>query len=128
MHGDKETNFSKYINIFSDISTEFNQKFQDFQLIQNDLKVLSNPFTAEAEKAPAKLQLDSELKDYFLLSQNVENTWEFWKFVPSNLYHNLCDFSFWMLSMFSSTYVCERMFSHMNKIKSKEKMDCRMKV
>ena len=52
MHDDKETDFSEYVNNLSDISAEFDKKFQDFQLIQNnfqliDLKILSNPFTAD---------------------------------------------------------------------------------
>ena len=80
------------------------------------------------EKVPAKLQpeLCEIKKDHFLLSQNVENTLEFWKLVPSDMHPNLCDFSLWMLSVFF-LHMCVKVFSHMNKIKSKE-MDCRMKV
>ena len=41
--------------------------------------------------------------------------------MSSNLYRNPSDFSLQVLSMFSSIYVCESMFSHMNKIKCKER-------
>ena len=34
----KETDFLDYVSILSDISTEFEKRFQEFQIIQDDLK------------------------------------------------------------------------------------------
>ena len=98
---DKETDFSDCVSILCDISTEFEKRFQGFQIIQDDLKILSNPFTIEVDKAPAQLQLElCELKeDHFLLSQNLDNPLEFWKLVNAesypelnalNVFFNLC--------------------------------------
>ena len=46
---------------------------------------------------------------------------EFWKLVNAESYPELNNFALRMLSMFSSTYVCESGFSLMNRIKSKER-------
>ena len=99
------------------------KRFQDFQVIQDDLKILSNPFTTEVDKAPAQLQLElCELKeDHFLLSQNLDNPLEFWKLVNAESYPELNNFALRMLPMFSSTYVYESSFSLMNQIKSRER-------
>ena len=97
--------------------------FRTSKIIQDDLKILSNPFTIEVDKAPAQLQLElCELKeDHFLLSQNLDNLLEFWKLANTESYPELNNFALRMLSMFSSTYVCESSFSLMNQIKSKER-------
>ena len=61
------------------------------QLMQIVPKILSNSFTAEVEKAPAKLQLEvcKFKEDHFLLLLDVDYTLEFWKLVPSSFYANL---------------------------------------
>ena len=68
VHDDKVTRFSEYVYILNDNSAELDKRFQNFQLIQNNQKILSNPFTAEVKKEPAKLELERfELKLLFIL-------------------------------------------------------------
>ena len=75
VHDDKVTRFSEYVYILNDNSAELDKRFQNFQLIQNNQKILSNPFTAEVEKEPAKLELERfELKLPFILGDYFVHT------------------------------------------------------
>lgn len=56
--------------------------------------------------------------DQFFLSRK-ENGIEFFKLLPKDKYPNLRNFGLQIISMFGSTYICEKGFSDMKYIKSK---------
>lgn len=112
----------KYASVITSLVTEFNQRFQDFSVIEKQIKLFSTPFLVEAEEVEESLQLeliemqcdDSLKSQHQLLSlpdsyQSLDHA----KFPLMRRHAKR------MMSLFGSTYICEQTFSLLNQNKSR---------
>uniref|UniRef100_A0A096M3P2 HAT C-terminal dimerisation domain-containing protein n=1 Tax=Poecilia formosa TaxID=48698 RepID=A0A096M3P2_POEFO len=112
----------KYVSVIASLVTEFNQRFQDFSVVEKQIKLFSTPFLVDAEEVEESLQLeliemqcdDSLKSQHQLLSlpefyQSLDNA----KFPLMRLHAKR------MMSLFGSTYICEQTFSQLNQNKSR---------
>lgn len=112
----------KYKEVISSLSDEFIRRFQDFKKVEHLFNILSSPFSADINVAPADIQLelidvqaDFELKDKFT-SQSLS---EFYSSLSAAKYPNFRIFAAKLFSIFGSTYICEQTFSCLKINKSK---------
>lgn len=117
----------KYVSVITSLMTEFSPRFQDFSIIEKEIKLFSTPFLMDAEEVEESLQLeliemqcDNSLKNqHQLLSlpdfyQSLEKT----KFPLMRRHAKR------MMSLFGSSYICEQTFSlsTLNKSRLRTKM------
>lgn len=95
---------------------EFQQRFQDFKVIDQDLDVFSMPFNVDCESVKPELQLElielqcnTELKQLFF---NLTKT-EFYKALPKSTFPHLKNHALKITAMFASSFICEQVFSTM---------------
>ncbi|XP_014460030.1 general transcription factor II-I repeat domain-containing protein 2-like [Alligator mississippiensis] len=116
-----DQNLEKYMSSLLNLHAELSRQFEDFQMIENDLSLVSSPFTFDVDNAPSELQLELiDLQCDALLVQQF-------KLVPlPRFYASLNEQNFQkikanaqkMLVVFGSMYICEQTFSVMKVSKS----------
>jgi hypothetical protein len=102
------------------LSTEFEERFRDFEKLKPSLLLFNNPMEVNVETQLPELQLElCELhSDPFLLTKKNENPKSFWKLICKDRFPNLRDLALKLHSVFGSTYTCECTFSTMKHVKS----------
>ena len=129
--------FSAFAEMLDNVSKEFYDRFADFDLIKEQIKLFSNPMEIQIETQPSEFQLElCDLQsDPFLQSKKNERNKAFWKLVSNEQFPVLRKFALKMLSMFGSTYICESTFSVMKRLKSNarnrladETLDARLRL
>ncbi len=111
----------KYSTVLTSLITEFNQRFQDFSAIDNDIKLLSTPFSINIEEVQENVQLElielqcngSLCRRHQLLPLS-----EFYKSLETSRFPLNKRHAQRMMSLFGSTYICEQTFSLMTLNKS----------
>lgn len=95
---------------------EFERRFQDFKVIEQDLEIFSMPFNVDCGSVKPELQLElidlqcnTEWKQLFLNFSKVE----FYKALPKSSFPNLKSHAQKIIAMFASSYICEQVFSTM---------------
>ena len=118
-------NYEKYAKLCEDLLEEFTIRFSDFKKIEIELKLFSDPFSFQCDKAPAKYQLELiELQSREgLKTFHREHTLPlFYKKLHSfNEFNEIVNLSRKLLCMWGSTYCCEQFFSCMKNIKTAER-------
>jgi hypothetical protein len=98
---------------------EFQTRFIDFEVMNNDTALFHNPFIVVNEEQLAQLQLElCDLQADSILSTMKEKGMDLFRILPKETYPQLRDFGLRMSSMFGSTYLCESTFSNMKFMKS----------
>jgi hypothetical protein len=99
--------YKKYSEQIICLKTEFGNRFQDFKYLENDFKLFTSPFSIDAVKVPAHIQMeliefqnDSNLKRKF----NEVGVPDFYNFLPVS-YVETHRFACKIKSMFSSRYL-----------------------
>ena len=118
-------NYEKYANLCEDLLEEFTFRFSDFKKIEIELKLFSDPFSFEFDKAPAEYQLE------LIELQSRESLKTFHREHPLPLFYKklhlfnefnqIVNLSRKLLCMWGSTYCCEQFFSCMKNIKTAER-------
>lgn len=111
---------SDHIAILEKLFNNFEDRFQDFVCFQPFLDIFENPFKCDISKYEFAIQ--SEL--IILRSENVPphgDNIEFWKNLEESSYPILKRISFQCLSLFPTTYFCEKIFSDLKFICSKQR-------
>uniref|UniRef100_A0A3P8RML6 HAT C-terminal dimerisation domain-containing protein n=1 Tax=Amphiprion percula TaxID=161767 RepID=A0A3P8RML6_AMPPE len=100
--------FPKYGANIETLLHLFNDRFQDFQVLQPRAALFTAPLSAKVSEQPTELQLElCELQsDPVFQSQRNDKGISFWRLLPD---------------MFGSTYICESSFSTMKHNKSKKR-------
>ena len=106
--------------MLDNVSNEFDDRFAEFDSIKEQIELFINPVEIKIESQAAAFQLElCDLQsDPFLRSKKNERYEAFWKLVNIEQFPKLRGFALRMLSMFSSTYICESTFSVMKRLKS----------
>lgn len=110
------------LSVMSKLGREFEDRFKDFDLASEEIKIFQNPFDCEIDKVPSHLQLEViELtsNDSFKAAFKEGNLLSFYSSLPEKDYKNLKTHARGMFSVFGSTYLCEQTFSKMKYVKSK---------
>lgn len=122
------------ITFLKEYLLEIQNRFTDVRKIKNCFILVENPWHVENEDMKlfcqfgfSKTQLmneiielkhDTQLKANFIEHREKQEYIEFWKNAPSN-YKCLQDCAQFVLTIFSSTYLCEASFSKMSFLKNK---------
>ncbi|KAH1165284.1 hypothetical protein KIL84_022843 [Mauremys mutica] len=113
---------SEYTTKLDLLLQEFDQWFADFRKHKESFDIFANPFYDYVETAPCDLQVElidmqcnTSLKTKF---RKTEDVTEFFRQLPPS-FPNLCKTFRKIMSLFGSTYICEKLFSTMNINKSK---------
>lgn len=104
--------FADKLNI---LAADFRRRFADFEAQKCRFQLLGNPFAVDVESAPPNLQMELiELQCNDTLKEKYERVGaaEFARFIPDTM-AELRIQAAQTLSMFGSTYLCERLFSLM---------------
>lgn len=118
-----ESDGLNYIPKIVELKTEFQKRFSDFKLYENELTLFSSPFSINIDSVNEELQMEViELQCNTVLKTKYDDVGipEFYKYLGSSYpkYKNHCAK---ILSMFGSTYVCEQLFSVMKLNKTKHR-------
>lgn len=97
------------MSVITSLMTEFSQRFQDFSIIEKEIKLFSTPFLMDAEEVEENQLLS--LPDFY---RSLEKA----KFPLMKRHAKR------MMSLFGSTYICEQTFSllTLNKSRLRTKM------
>ncbi|CAI6369553.1 unnamed protein product [Macrosiphum euphorbiae] len=119
-------NNEEYASLILVLINEFETRFQDFRKNSQLLAIFATPFSVDIIAVETKFQVecielqsdDIQLKEKF----NQSSLLDFYKlYLPKETYPVLHDHVLFMFSLFGSTYICERLFSRMKYIKSKNR-------
>ncbi|XP_069610761.1 general transcription factor II-I repeat domain-containing protein 2-like [Ranitomeya imitator] len=109
------------VNSLEKLQKEFQFRFKELHLHEQDIQLFRNPFSIDIENVDAIYQMElaelqncDSLKDAFK-SSSLPN---FYASLPSETYPNLRNHALKMATIFGSTYVCEQTFSRMKHLKS----------
>ena len=91
----------RYAANISSLTEEFQQRFRDFATIEKEITLFSSPVSVDHNDVPAHLQLD-------LIELKCDQQLDKYRF------QEIRTFAKKMLSLFGSTYLCEKTFSVMN--------------
>ena len=101
----------------SSLAEEFQQRFQDFAAIEKMITLFSSPFAVVPDNAPEHLQLELiEMQcDAECRSQNQQLPLvNFYRQLDKDRFQGIRTLAKKILSLFGSTYLCEKTFSVMN--------------
>ncbi|OCT83876.1 general transcription factor II-I repeat domain-containing protein 2 [Xenopus laevis] len=111
--------FSKFVEQIEVLIENFNLRFQDFSKINSSFKLYNNPLTTDiiSEKMEYHMELCDLQADLFFATREELGV-PFFRLLPKEKYRNLRDLALRMTSMFGSTYICEKAFSELSRLKS----------
>ena len=105
----------------STLKLQFRQRFSDLDAHATDVRILQNPFDSDVELLKPELQMEvidlqsnDMLKDKYKELELIE----FYKCLPRAQYMHLKNFALGLISVFGTTYLCEKTFSKMKYVKS----------
>ena len=112
----------RYSSILRALHDEFSRRFQDFKKVEDEMQLVSSPFTCIPDNAPTDVQLelidlqsDAVLKEHFKSASLLE----FYSALKQENFPNMRKHAQKMLVLFGSTYICEQTFSVMKYVKSR---------
>ncbi|KAI7790569.1 general transcription factor II-I repeat domain-containing protein 2 [Triplophysa rosa] len=106
----------KYSIVLTSLITEFNQRFQDFSAIDNDIKLFSTPLSVNVEEVQENVQLELielQCDDSLRSRHQLLPVPEFYKSLETSRFPLIKRHAQRMMSLFGSTYICEQTFSLM---------------
>ena len=112
----------RYAADISSLAEEFQQRFQDFATIEKEILIFFPSFSVDPDDAPDHLQLEViELQcDAECRSRHQQlSLADFYRQLDEGRFQEIRTFAKTMLSLFGSTYLCEKTFSIMNFYKSR---------
>ncbi|XP_068103334.1 general transcription factor II-I repeat domain-containing protein 2A-like [Hyperolius riggenbachi] len=111
----------KMIQLLKLLNESFEERFEDFHSLKNEICLFENPFSVKVSTAPSDLQLELiELQCQTSLQDNFREMLlpEFYAELPLQDFPNLQKHSLKMVTTFASTYVCEQTFLVMKRAKT----------
>ncbi|XP_068117393.1 general transcription factor II-I repeat domain-containing protein 2B-like isoform X2 [Hyperolius riggenbachi] len=113
-------NFNRFIPKIEVLIENFSIRYQEFNELSSSFRLFNNPLTADIIAADVHYQMElCEVQADLFLASRAESGLPFFKLLPREQYPNLRDLGLKMVSMFGSSYICEKAFSDLNHIKSK---------
>ena len=127
-----ENKLNDYKSKLQDLLEDFQARFEDLQELKPCFAFLENPFIVNVvtdgcpvpqplatNRSTIELELTEMQEDIALKNFNQHHpALDFWRMVPESKYPELKKTSARLISIFSTTYCCESLFSIMKFIKS----------
>ena len=113
--------YQLYCSQLEILSKKFSQRFSDFRQNNFSLRIFSNPFAINVSSVPEEMQMEIiELQSNSSLESNFLNKdiLGFYKYLPCS-FLKLRENALRIISMFGSTYLCEKFFSSLKNTKTK---------
>ena len=101
----------------SSLAEEFKARFQDFAAIEKEITLFSSPFSVETDDVPSHSQLELIEPQCDTESRNRHQQLSlanFYRQLDKDRFREIRVFAKNILSLFGSTYLCEKSFSVMN--------------
>lgn len=115
----EECNFLDHLKYMDEIIVEFERRFADFEKIESDIALFTQPLTIAVETVNIDYQLElCDLQSDPFYKGRTETGIDFFKLLAER-FPKLTNFGQKMGSMMGSTYLCESAYSTMKFIKSK---------
>uniref|UniRef100_K7G8U0 SPIN-DOC-like zinc-finger domain-containing protein n=1 Tax=Pelodiscus sinensis TaxID=13735 RepID=K7G8U0_PELSI len=108
---------SRYAADIASLTGEFKRRFQDFAAIEKEISLFSSPFSVDPEDAPDQLQLIELILDCVPILVQIYQQLSlvnFYRQLDKSRFQEIRTLAKKMLSLFGSTYMCEKTFSAMN--------------
>ncbi|MBN3322180.1 GTD2A protein, partial [Atractosteus spatula] len=108
--------------MISHLKQQFQDHFQNFDSISENIRLFQNPFASEVQNLQPELQLeviDLAVNDLYRDLFKGKDLFNFYKSLPKKSFKNIKTFARGMISVFASTYLCEQTFSKMKYVKPK---------
>ncbi|XP_025196338.1 zinc finger BED domain-containing protein 5-like [Melanaphis sacchari] len=106
-----QTNNIIILNHLAALSNEFKRRFQDLRGVKNCFLLIENPWHLE------ELKNDTNLEVIFKEKREQKEYFEFWNLVPGK-YKTIQKCAHFLLTMFTSTFLCETSYSKMKYAKN----------
>ncbi|XP_043265181.1 general transcription factor II-I repeat domain-containing protein 2-like [Colletes gigas] len=117
-----ESNFERYIDVLKNLQNEFESRFQDVARLENNFDIIATPFSVDINVVPSHFQLELiELKYDRILKEKFEqrrNLLEFYNNFNQCRFPRLYKCAATIIAMFGTTYLCEKLYSVLKRIKS----------
>ncbi|GAA6090693.1 general transcription factor II-I repeat domain-containing protein 2 [Tachysurus ichikawai] len=113
-HNNISAQIRRYVADISSLAEEFRQHFRDFAAIEKEITLFSSPFSVDPDDATEHLQLELiELQcDAECWSRHQQLPFiDFYHQLDKGRFQEFRTFAKEMLSLFGSTYLCEKTFS-----------------
>jgi len=107
--------------ILTELKLQFDTRFIDLDGNSKIIAIFQNPFSCNIIDAPDELQLeliDLQANENYKYKFKEGNLIEFYKLLPKEEYKCLKEFAIGMISIFGTTYSCEKTFSKLKYVKS----------
>ncbi|XP_012136549.2 general transcription factor II-I repeat domain-containing protein 2A-like isoform X2 [Megachile rotundata] len=112
----------KYCSILQILLEEFETRFRDIQNLDTDFNIFAMPFSVNVNTVPAEVLLELiDLRCDRRLKANAGTLIDFYEAFSYIRFPHLHNLVARTLSMFGSTYICERLISNMDMMKSTHK-------
>jgi len=108
-------------DVLSELNLQLQQRFSDLDANAKEISVFQNPFSCAIEDLPPELQMeviDLQNDEMLKMIFKEENLIQFYKHLSEDKYGKLKSYAQGYISVFGSTYQCERTFSKMKYLKS----------
>lgn len=112
----------KYVSVITSLQAEFSRRFQDFSVIEKDMKLFTTPFSVDVSDVDEHMQMEViEIQcDESLRSRHqLLPIPEFYQSLDKTKFPLIKRHAARMTSLFGSTYLCEQTFSLMTLNKSR---------
>lgn len=111
----------KYLDIFESLFYNFQDRFQDLETVQPKIDLFENPFRCDLSKHEFNIQSELLILRSEVNVPDKSNIKNFWKDIDGAIYPELKKNSYKCLSFFTTTYLCEQIFSDLKFICSKQR-------
>ncbi|XP_061127419.1 general transcription factor II-I repeat domain-containing protein 2B-like [Syngnathus typhle] len=111
----------RYSSMLGALHGEFSRRFEDLRTIEDEMCMISSPFTCSVAHAPSDVQLELiDLQSDAVLAEQFKSgsLLDFYSSLKKENFPNMRRHAQKMLVLFGSTYICEQTFSVMKFTKS----------
>ncbi|XP_075322580.1 general transcription factor II-I repeat domain-containing protein 2B-like [Odontesthes bonariensis] len=112
----------RYSSMLGALHCEFLRRFEDLRTIEDEMHMISSPFTCSVDNAPSDVQLELiDLQSDAVLAEHFKSgcLLDFYSSLKEENFPNMKRHAQKMLVLFGSTYICEQTFSMMKFTKSR---------
>lgn len=112
----------RYSSKLGALHGEFSRRFEDLRMIEDEMHMISSPFTCSVGNAPSDVQLELiDLQSDAVLAEHFKSgsLLDFYSSLKEENFPNIRRPAQKMLVLFGSTYICEQTFSVMKFTKSR---------
>ncbi|XP_036066918.1 general transcription factor II-I repeat domain-containing protein 2B-like [Oryzias melastigma] len=113
---------SRYSSMLGALHGQFSRRFEDLRTIEDEMNMISSPFTCSVGNAASDVQLELiDLQSDALLAEQFKSVslLDFYSSLKEETFPNMRRHAQKMLVLFGSTYICEQTFSMMKFTKSR---------